>query len=123
MSRNYLNLLPTATTILLQLEIPIEAVVAAAKGAKNVNIIVILDPAPAQSQLPDELYPLIDNITPNEIEASQLVGFPVNGEETAAKAAKILLQRGVKCAVIKSLRERCLLYHYGRSLLYTCFSS
>lgn len=94
-------LLPTATAILLQLEIPIDTVVAAAKAAKNANITVILDPAPAQSQLPDEIYPLIDIITPNEIEASQLVGFPVNGEETAAKAAKILLQKEVKCAMIK----------------------
>jgi ribokinase len=106
-------LLPTATTILLQLEIPIETVVAAAKAAKNANITVILDPAPAQSHLADEIYPLIDIITPNEIEASQLVGFPVNGEETAAKAAKILLQRGVKCAIIK----------LGAKGVYSSFSS
>jgi ribokinase len=95
------HLLPQATAILLQLEIPIDVVVKAAQSARKANITVILDPAPAQSQLPDELYPLIDIITPNEIEASQLVDFPVNGEETAAKAATILLQRGVKCAVIK----------------------
>lgn len=95
------DLLPTATTLLLQLEIPLPAVVAAVKAAKDLDINIILDPAPAQSNLPDELYPLIDIITPNEIEASQLVGFPVNGEETAAKAAAVLLERGVKCAVIK----------------------
>lgn len=95
------NLLPTAAAILLQLEIPIDTVFTAAKAAKNANITVILDPAPAQSHLPDEIYSLIDIITPNEIEAGQLVGFPVNGEETAAKAAKVLLQRGVKCAIVK----------------------
>ncbi|WP_016950054.1 ribokinase [Anabaena sp. PCC 7108] len=95
------HLLPEATAILLQLEIPINTVVAAAKAARNANISVILDPAPAQTHFPDELYPLIDIITPNELEAERLVGFPVNGEETAAKAAGILLQRGVKCAVIK----------------------
>jgi ribokinase len=95
------HLLPAATALLLQLEIPLAAVVAAAQAAKNVNIKVILDPAPAQSNLPEELYQLVDIITPNEIEAAQLVGFVVNGEETAAKAAEILLQRGVKCAVIK----------------------
>jgi ribokinase len=94
-------LLPKAKFILLQLEIPIDAVFKAAQSSRDANIKVILDPAPAQSQLPNELYPLIDIITPNETEASQLVGFPVNGEETAAKAATILLQRGVKCAVIK----------------------
>lgn len=95
------NILPTATTILLQLEIPIDIVFAAAKTAKDANLTVILDPAPAQTNLPVEIYRLIDIITPNEIEASQLVNFPVNGEETAAKAANILLARGVKCAIIK----------------------
>ncbi len=95
------NLLPEATALLLQLEIPIPAVVAAAKAASSANIKVILDPAPAQSNLPTELYPLIDMITPNEVEAGQLVGFAVDGEETAAKAAEILLQRGVKCAIVK----------------------
>ncbi|MEH2208245.1 MAG: ribokinase [Nostoc sp.] len=95
------HFLPEATALLLQLEIPIPAVVAAAKAAKGANIKVIFDPAPAQSNLPDELYPLVDIITPNEVEAAQLVGFPVNGEEQAAKAAAVLLERGVKCAIVK----------------------
>jgi ribokinase len=95
------QLLPTAKALLLQLEIPINAVVAAAKAAHNANIKVILDPAPAQSDLPAELYPLVDIITPNEVEAGQLVGFPVDGEEAAAKAAEILLQKGVKSAIVK----------------------
>ncbi|MBG1269020.1 ribokinase [Nostoc sp. WHI] len=95
------NLLAEATALLLQLEIPITAVVAAAKAARSANIQVILDPAPAPSNLPDELYSLVDIITPNEVEAAQLVGFPVDGEETAAIASGVLLQRGVKCAIVK----------------------
>ncbi|RCJ39648.1 ribokinase [Nostoc minutum NIES-26] len=95
------HLLPAATALLLQLEIPIAAVVAVAKAARNANIKVILDPAPAQSNLPDELYPLVDIITPNEVEAGQLVGFVVDGEKSAAKATEILLQRGVKSAIVK----------------------
>jgi ribokinase len=94
-------LLPQATALLLQLEVPIDTVIAAAQAGRDANITVILDPAPAQSHLPDELYPLVDIITPNEVEASQLVGFKVAGEATAAQAAAILLQRGVKCAMIK----------------------
>lgn len=95
------HLLPTAKALLLQLEIPIPAVVAAAQTAQIANIKVILDPAPAQTNLPNELYPLVDIITPNEVEAGQLVGFAVDGEESAAKAAKVLLQRGVRCAIVK----------------------
>ncbi|HEY9800709.1 MAG TPA: ribokinase [Leptolyngbyaceae cyanobacterium] len=95
------RILPNAKALLLQLEIPINTVVAAAQAARNANITVILDPAPAQADLPAELYPLVDIITPNEVEAGQLVGFPVDGEDAAAKAARVLLQRGVKSAIVK----------------------
>ncbi|MBD2206696.1 ribokinase [Calothrix sp. FACHB-1219] len=95
------DLLPNSTALLLQFEIPIAAVVAAAKAAHQAGVKVILDPAPAQSHVPDELYPLVDIITPNEVEAGQLVGFPVNNEESAKAAATILLQRGVKSAIVK----------------------
>jgi ribokinase len=95
------HLLPNRTALLLQFEIPISAVVAAAKVARQAGVKVILDPAPAQSHVPDELYSLVDIMTPNEVEAGQLVGFPVNDEESAKEAAAVLLQRGVKCAIVK----------------------
>ena len=44
---------------------------------------------------------MVDILTPNQVEAAQLVGFPVNDEDSAKKAAEILLQKGVKCAVVK----------------------
>jgi len=94
-------LLPGATTLLLQFEIPMSTVIAAASSARQAGVRVILDPAPAQMDVPAELYPLVDIITPNEVEAGQLVGFPVFGEESAKKAATVLLQRGVKCAIVK----------------------
>ncbi|HLO88901.1 MAG TPA: ribokinase [Nostocaceae cyanobacterium] len=94
-------LLEDAYALLLQLEIPLDIVIAAAKAAKDAGVKVILDPAPAQSHLPEELYPLVDIMTPNEVEASQLVGFTVDGEETAAQAVEVLLGRGVKCAIAK----------------------
>ncbi|MBD2359375.1 ribokinase [Tolypothrix sp. FACHB-123] len=95
------DLLPNSTALLLQFEIPMAAVVAAAKAAHQAGVKVILDPAPAQSDVPDELYSLVDIITPNEVEAGQLVGFPVNNAESAKQAAAVLLQRGVKCAIVK----------------------
>ncbi len=96
-----LPLLPQASVLLLQLEIPISAVIAAARAATATQVRVILDPAPVQSPLPDELYPLIDIITPNEPEASQLVGFYVHDVQSAKKAAVQLRQRGVKNAIVK----------------------
>ena len=95
------RLLPGKKALLLQLEIPVPAVIAAAEAARKVGVKVILDPAPAQKELPKELYSLVDILTPNQVEAAQLVGFPVNDEDSAKKAAEILLQKGVKCAVVK----------------------
>jgi ribokinase len=86
--------------LLMQLEIPSAMVLAAAKLARQKTVTVILDPAPA-AQLPDEVYPLIDILTPNETEAALLVGFPVNDPASAENAASVLLQKGVSRVVIK----------------------
>lgn len=94
-------LLPEAAALLLQFEIPLPFVISAAQAAHQVGIPVILDPAPAKTDIPAELYELVDIITPNEIEASQLVGFPVDGQESAAKAAAELRQRGVGTVIVK----------------------
>ena len=95
------SVLPQALALLLQFEIPLPAVVAAAQAAKQAGVTVILDPAPVQPEIPPELYSLVDIITPNEIEAGLLVGFPVKGQEAAAQAADILLQRGVGKVIVK----------------------
>jgi len=86
--------------LLLQLEIPMEMVLQAARVAVEQGVRVILDPAPAKS-LPEELYHLVDILTPNEIEASHLVGFPVVDFLSAQKAGRELLARGIKDVVIK----------------------
>jgi ribokinase len=85
----------------LQLEIPLPIVQQAAVLAREAGVRVILDPAPARSNLPIELYQCIDIITPNEVEAGQLVGFPVNEAATAMLAGKDLLERGVRNAIVK----------------------
>lgn len=92
--------LPGTKVLLLQLEIPMEATIAAAHLGQQMGVTVVLDPAPA-CDLPAGLYTLIDIITPNEVEASQLVGFPVNTEADAARAADVFLNRGVKTVIIK----------------------
>jgi len=86
--------------LLLQLEVPIATVIASARIARAIGATVILDPAPAQL-IPDELYGLVDVITPNQHECSLLVGSPVNTVEEATAAAKVLLSRGVGHAIVK----------------------
>ena len=92
--------LPGAAALLMQLEIPVPTVQLAAQLAHSVGVPVILDPAPAQD-IPAELYPLVDIITPNQLEASQLAGFPVDNQEAAAKASVELRQRGVSTVIVK----------------------
>ena len=76
------------------------AVIAAARLAHQRGVTVILDPAPARP-LPDKLYALVDVLTPNETEASALVGFALQEENDVRRAARVLLERGARRVVIK----------------------
>jgi len=62
-----------ADCLLLQLEIPLAAVQAAAEMAHRHHVKVILNPAPAQ-KLPPEILKAVDYLTPNEAEAAILAG-------------------------------------------------
>ncbi|MGP9420195.1 ribokinase [Pseudomonas reactans] len=88
-----------ASALLMQLESPLETVIAAAKLAKQHNTQVILNPAPA-CELPDELLSLVDMITPNETEAERLTGIQVNNNEDAQRAAKALHDKGIETVII-----------------------
>lgn len=68
------GLITSADTLLLQLEIPVEGVLAAAEAARRHGVRTILTPAPAQP-LPPELLASIDLLVPNEHEAATLTGL------------------------------------------------
>jgi ribokinase len=85
--------------LLLQLEIPVETVLAAAQRAKESGVRVLLNPAPARS-LPDELISLADFVVPNESELSLLTDQPVGDMPSAEKAAKTLLERGIQNVIV-----------------------
>lgn len=86
--------------LLLQLEIPLQTSLSAAKLAREKGVTVILDPAPAQT-LPPEAYHLCHIMTPNESETAVLTGIRPTNEAEAAQAAQVLHQRGLETAVIK----------------------
>lgn len=88
-----------AAALLLQLETPIETVLAAAKWASAKGVLVILNPAPA-AKLPKELYKCLDWITPNETEAELLTDVKVTDAKSAQKAVEVFERRGVKHVVI-----------------------
>jgi ribokinase len=88
-----------ARVVLLQLEIPLPAVEAAVELAHQYHIPVILNPAPAVP-LPDSLLQRVDYLTPNETEAEGLTGLPCSDLDSAERAARVLLARGVRHVII-----------------------
>ncbi len=86
--------------LLLQFEIPMETVEAAAAMARKAGTRVFLDTAPARN-VPDSLLRNVDIVSPNETEAEAILGHPVSDEKTAAEAAKELISRGAGEAIVK----------------------
>ena len=97
------SLIESAGFLLVQLEIPLASVLEACRVAGRAQTRVILDPAPApRDPLPEELYSLVDVITPNETEAALLTGADTATEEGIRDAARTLLDRGVKTVIVKA---------------------
>lgn len=90
--------------LLLQLEIPIPVVEAAANIASEKGVHIILNPAPAQ-QITDSLLSKISILTPNETELAILTGLKTNTEEDLFQACSLLIQKGVG-AVVVTLGEK-----------------
>jgi|CXWL01.1.fsa_nt_gi ribokinase len=93
-----------AEIILMQLEIPMETIIAVAKIAKANHQKVIINPAPAQV-LSDELLKGLFLVTPNETEATLLTGIKVEDEATASQAAEVFLNKGVQNVIITLGRQ------------------
>ena len=94
------NLFAKADAVVMQLEIPVTSVVAAAKLARKHGKIVVFDPAPARSDLPDELWSLVDITKPNETELALLTGLPTGTGDEIVTAAKSLLTKGAKTVLV-----------------------
>ncbi len=103
------NEIANSRFLMLQMEIPEEAVMEAIRLGKKHGCTVMLNPAPARRALPEEILPLIDYLTPNETELSVLTGLPANDPQEAAAAAKKLISAGVK-TVIATLGSQGALY-------------
>ena len=95
--------------VLLQLEIPIESVVAAIEAAREAGVRTILDPAPAPADFPASLLE-VDWICPNESEAAALTGLPVESLGSAETAARALFERGAKRVTITMGDRGCLTF-------------
>src|SRR5690554_3238518 len=85
--------------VLVQLEIPLDTVVAVADLAASKGIPFILNPAPAMV-LPTDLFPKITVITPNETEAALLTSYTNAADKDIPAMAEVLFKMGVKIVLI-----------------------
>jgi ribokinase len=110
---NNADCLDGATALLLQLESPMETVVAAAKAARERGVLVILDPAPAPEHgLPPELLALVDILTPNETEAAILTKTKLGKltPDHVLAMASSLLALGPRQVILKLGARGCFLH-------------
>jgi ribokinase len=85
--------------LLLQLEIPTDAVLHSARLARQKHVPVLLNPAPAR-EVPDELLRGSDYVIPNETELGLLTGERITDEASAEAGARSLLSRGAQTVIV-----------------------
>ncbi|MGG1675656.1 ribokinase [Neobacillus sp. NRS-1170] len=93
------SLIQSSELLMVQLEMDINMIEQAVALAAEVQVPVILNPAPAQ-RLSDELLRNVTYLTPNESEVELLTGIKVLTLEDAEAAGKVLLEKGVQNVII-----------------------
>ncbi len=88
-----------AQIVICQLEVPLDTVLWTLQTARQHDAVTVLNPAPAQP-LPPEIWPLVDYVTPNEIEAAHLSGLSLAGPSDAGHVARALLARGPRVVIL-----------------------
>lgn len=100
------DLFEWADAVILQYEIPVGSVLAAARMAKAHNCFVLLNPAPVKEVDP-ALYHSVDLVVPNEFEATLLTGIEVRDRESAVPALRCLQEMGCRRALITLGKQGC----------------
>lgn len=100
------SVIAAANMLLLQLEIPLDAVITAINIARRHEVQIILDPAPAPEAWPAELWN-VDVVCPNETEASLIIDLPVSNIAEAGAACLKLQSLGAKTAIITMGGQGC----------------
>jgi len=93
------EVIESSRVFVTQLEQPAQAALHGLSIARQAGVQTVFNPAPAEA-FPEEIFALCDYIIPNETEASEIVGYPVNTVEDARKAAHVMRGRGAGAALI-----------------------
>jgi ribokinase len=107
--------LQSTRVVLLQLGVPLPAVVEAILIGRAAGAKIVLDPGPPMP-LSDEVIGQLDLIRPNRSEARALTGIDVDGRDSAHAAAKELLRRGAGAVAVQAGDHGDLLHWKGGEL-------
>ncbi|WIY53280.1 ribokinase [Devosia sp. YIM 151766] len=88
-----------ASVFLTQFEQPLDAALAGLRVARAHGVTTVLNTAPA-IPVDDDIYGLCDYVTPNETEAATLTGIDTSTDEGVVQAARCLLAKGARNALI-----------------------
>ena len=99
-----LNILKECKYFLTQFEMRREISEGSIRIAKENGLITVVNPAPAR-EISENIYKMIDFITPNETELAYLSGVDTSTIDGVIEGASVLLKRGVK-NIIVTLGER-----------------
>lgn len=95
------EIIANADVLLMQFEVPMNCLLAAATIARKHGVKVVLDPAPP-ADAPKRLFRFIYAIRPNAGEAERMTGVRVQNRASARRAAAILLRKGAAVAAIQA---------------------
>lgn len=90
----------TLDALLVNFEVPREAVAAAVRGASGRGIPVLVDAGPPRT-FPPEVWAAATVLSPNELEAATLTGRPMEDTAQAEAIARALLDAGPQAVVLK----------------------
>ena len=99
--------------VVMQLEIPLETVLYVKELAASLHKLIIVDPAPALSNIPDRFWEGIDYIKPNETELSILTGKQMKTQEEMIDGANLMLEKGVRNVIVTMGGKGCMLVNSG----------
>jgi ribokinase len=89
-----------AQVVMCQLETPLETLAVTLAQARRRGLVTMLNPAPVREGISDDIWRLVDYLTPNEGEAERLSGVAVRDARSAAAAARALRERGVGTVIV-----------------------
>ena len=112
----HFNIIDKSEIFLTQLETPDGITLECLKKAKENNVLTILNPAPA-AKIDNQFFKYVDYFTPNETEAEFYTDIKILNIEDAKKAAKSLIQKGLKKIII-TLGEKGLFYTDGKEEIF-----